>query len=111
MFTGRFANGHTGSVGISSTTSFYYAYQWQKEAVYVLDLRYHPFALDVNETQRIHLDRTYSYQIDDSQYEINIANNVMKEMIVGVYLGEENKFVYNSNYDECIAKRLSTVLI
>lgn len=124
-FIGRDAAGHTGSYGISCTTDFFYALNWHRASVYVIDLSSHPFAVDISETVRGREQSPHARQFmqfrkasdqarqfvgsrerderddlgDDLQFEINVANRIAPEQIIGCYRGIELVFHKNKRYD------------
>jgi len=102
-FTGKSAGGHTASYGISTTTSFDYACSWSDTRVYALDLRNHPFAVDIvrsiQETLRFKRGRRPPRENYEVQAEVNVANRIAPEMIIGVYSGRRHNFIHNTRYD------------
>ncbi|ANW25161.1 hypothetical protein B6A42_26810 (plasmid) [Vibrio coralliilyticus] len=98
-FSGKFAGGHTGKVGISTTTDYDYAADWAPTDVYVIDLSRHPFAYDVNKSGLAAPNPADRYHVEPVQCEINVANWINAEMIFGHYNRNTRVFTKNPKYE------------
>lgn len=64
--------------------------------MYILDLFTHPMAIDVNQTALY--DRDCAYDGSRTVNEINCANSIHPEMIIGVYNVNQEELTVNPQY-------------